>query len=101
MLSVMNAITPPGLDEKGKPGRARIHLREIAEGDAGPLETVGQQLRAARLRRGDDFATVSRQLRISKTHLAALESNEIDTLPARAYAVGFVRSYAAYLGLDA
>jgi cytoskeleton protein RodZ len=79
----------------------RIHLREISGDSDAPLETVGQDLRAARLRRGDDLATVSGVLKIRKDHLEALEEDRLDALPGRTYAVGFVRSYADYLGLDA
>ncbi|HEX2591563.1 MAG TPA: RodZ domain-containing protein [Rhizomicrobium sp.] len=64
------------------------------------LETVGQDLRAARLRRGDDLATVSKALKIRKDHLEALEEDRIEALPGRTYAVGFVRTYSDYLGLD-
>ncbi len=96
----MTKVTHLTLDEKGSLSRKRIHLREISgEADA-PLETVGQDLRAARLRRGDDLATVSRALKIRKDHLEALEEDRFEALPGRAYAVGFVRSYADYLGLD-
>jgi cytoskeleton protein RodZ len=62
---------------------------------------VGPELRAARLRRGEDLAVISRALRIRKDHLEAIEGNRLDELPGRTYVVGFVRSYAAYLGLDA
>jgi cytoskeleton protein RodZ len=61
---------------------------------------VGQDLRAARLRRGDDLASVSRSLKIRKDHLEAIEEDHFELLPGRAYAVGFLRSYADYLGLD-
>jgi cytoskeleton protein RodZ len=96
----MTKATQLTLDEQGELGRKRIHLREIS-GDADtPLESVGQDLRAARLRRGDDLATVSRSLKIRKDHLEALEEDRFEALPGRTYAVGFVRSYADYLGLD-
>src|SRR5271165_2799194 len=96
----MTKVTHLTLDERGELSRKRIHLREIS-GDADtPLETVGQDLRAARLRRGDDLATVSRALKIRKDHLEALEEDRFDSLPGRTYAVGFVRSYSDYLGLD-
>lgn len=81
--------------------RKRIHLREICDDAAAPLETVGQHLRAARLRRGDELAAIARVLKIRKDHLEALEEDRQDALPGRAYAIGFVRSYADYLGLDA
>ncbi|HWA30216.1 MAG TPA: helix-turn-helix domain-containing protein [Rhizomicrobium sp.] len=96
----MTKVTHLSLDEKGGIAQRRIHLREIS-GDADtPLDTVGQDLRAARLRRGDDLASVSRALKIRKDHLEALEEDRFEQLPGRAYAIGFVRSYADYLGID-
>lgn len=96
----MTKVTHLTLDERGALSRKRIHLREISGEADTPLETVGQDLRAARLRRGDDLATVSRSLKIRKDHLEALEEDRFEILPGRAYAIGFVRSYADYLGLD-
>ena len=95
----MTKITQLNVDEKGK--RRRIHLREISGDSDAPMDTVGQELRAARLRRGDDLATVSRALKIRKDHLEAVEEDRLENLPGKTYAIGFVRSYAAYLGLEA
>ena len=97
----MTKVTHLTLDEDGSLNRRRIHLREISGDADAPLETVGQDLRAARLRRGDDLATVSKALKIRKDHLEALEEDRIDALPGRTYAVGFVRTYSDFLGLDA
>jgi len=96
----MTKVTHLTLDESGGLKRRRIHLREISGEAETPLQTVGQDLRAARLRRGDDLATVSKVLKIRKDHLEALEEDRFKALPGRTYAVGFVRSYADYLGLD-
>lgn len=63
--------------------------------------TVGEELKAARLRLGEDLQTVSGALRIRQDHLEAIEEGALDKLPGRAYALGFVRAYAEYLGLDA
>jgi len=95
----MTKVTPLNADEKS--GRRRIHLREISGDSDMPADTVGQELRAGRLRRGDDLATVSRDLKIRKDHLEAVEEDRLENLPGRTYAIGFVRSYAGYLGLDA
>ena len=95
----MTKVTQLNVDEKS--GRRRIHLREISGDSEAPLETVGQDLRAARLRRGDDLATVSRGLKIRKDHLEAVEEDRLENLPGKTYAIGFVRTYAGYLGLDA
>jgi cytoskeleton protein RodZ len=97
----MTKVTRLELDDSGQNKSRRIHLREISGDSEAPLETVGQDLRAARLRRGDDLATVSKALKIRKDHLEALEEDRLDALPGRTYAVGFIRSYADYLGLDA
>ena len=97
----MTKVTHLTVEEGGGQRTRRIHLREISGDLDSPLETVGQDLRAARLRRGDDLATVSKALKIRKDHLEALEEDRIESLPGRTYAVGFVRSYADYLGLDA
>ena len=97
----MTKVTHLTLNEEGGGlNRRRIHLREISGDADAPLETVGQDLRAARLRRGDDLATVSKCLKIRKDHLEALEEDRVDALPGRTYAVGFVRTYSDYLGLD-
>ncbi|MBV9992429.1 MAG: helix-turn-helix domain-containing protein [Alphaproteobacteria bacterium] len=97
----MTKVTHLTVEEGGAQNRRRIHLREISGDSDAPLETVGQDLRAARLRRGDDLATVSKALKIRKDHLEALEEDRIESLPGRTYAVGFVRTYADFLGLDA
>jgi cytoskeleton protein RodZ len=97
----MTKVTHLTVEEGGGQKPRRIHLREISGDLDSPLETVGQDLRAARQRRGDDLATVSRALKIRKDHLEALEEDRLELLPGRTYAVGFVRTYADYLGLDA
>jgi cytoskeleton protein RodZ len=97
----MTKVTHLTVEEGGGQKTRRIHLREISGDPDSPLETVGQDLRAARQRRGDDLATVSKALKIRKDHLEALEEDRIELLPGRTYAVGFVRTYADYLGLDA
>ncbi|HEY4274984.1 MAG TPA: helix-turn-helix domain-containing protein [Rhizomicrobium sp.] len=94
----MTKVTPLTPDEMS--GRRRIHLREISGESDAPKDTVGQELRAARLLRGDDLATVSRALKIRKDHLEAVEEDRLENLPGRTYAIGFVRTYSTYLGLD-
>ncbi len=62
--------------------------------------SVGQTLRAARLARGIEVEDVSRSIHIRPTQLRAIEDNDIESLPGMTYAVGFVRSYANFLGLN-
>ena len=63
-------------------------------------KNVGDMLKTAREAVGQDVAFVSNALRIREDHLVALEENDIQALPAQAYAIGFIRTYAAYLELD-
>lgn len=64
-------------------------------------KSVGSLLRQARLAQKGKLPEISENLRISHEHLKALEEDEVNGLPGLAYAVGFIRSYADYLGLDA
>lgn len=85
--------------EGGEEGR-RIHLRDITADTPLDGEEAGTVLRKARLKTGEDLKSVSDKLRIRRPYLEALEEGRHDDLPGRAYAIGFVRTYAVYLGLD-
>jgi cytoskeleton protein RodZ len=61
----------------------------------------GADLKAARERVGLSIQDVASRLRIRPTYLEALEDGKIAALPASAYALAFVRTYAGALGLDA
>jgi cytoskeleton protein RodZ len=63
-------------------------------------ERVGSELRARRTALGIELTDAATALRIKTAYLAAIEEERFDQLPAAVYALGFVRSYAAYLGLD-
>nr|MCV4209477.1 DUF4115 domain-containing protein [Roseomonas sp. SXEYE001] len=62
---------------------------------------VGKELRDARLALGATLEEVADSLRINRRYLAALEEGRSDELPGSTYALGFVRTYARALGLDA
>jgi cytoskeleton protein RodZ len=94
-------VTRLPLDHDRAVERRRLHIREVSEGGGEVHASVGEELRAARLRLGEDLRTVSSALRIREEHLEAIEGGAFDRLPGRAYAIGFVRAYAEYLGLDA
>jgi len=61
---------------------------------------IGNALRAARELQGIELGEVERETRIRERYLAALEAERFELLPARAYAKGFLRVYADFLGLD-
>jgi len=61
---------------------------------------VGQILTRTRCHYGLSLADVESALRIRTSQLSALEEGRIDQLPGRVYAIGFVRAYSEFLGLD-
>jgi hypothetical protein len=62
---------------------------------------IGSSLREARERQKLELSRIERDTRIRAKFLQALENEQFDRLPAPAYAKGFLRTYADYLGLDA
>jgi cytoskeleton protein RodZ len=64
-------------------------------------QSIGADLRVARLARGESTADVAHQLRLREGYIEAIESGNFEVLPGVTYAIGFLRSYARYLRLDA
>ncbi len=101
---------------KSRPGRQMSELKRRlfkVVGDAGQSESsrpepieeiregIAQLLKQTRERYGQSLRDVSANLRIRMAYLQAIENGRFRELPGPTYAVGFVRSYAEYLGLDA
>lgn len=66
----------------------------------GSRDPVGALLRRTRENFGQELRDVSDTLRIRYAYLDAIERSAFEELPGPTYAIGFVRSYAQYLGLD-
>ena len=96
----MTNITPLDFDPNRRDPDRRLHLRGVPEDRGQRYQGVGNEFAAARLQTGMDIGEVATALRIRKEHLSAIEEGRFADLPAPAYALGFVRSYADYLGLD-
>lgn len=62
--------------------------------------TLGAGLRAARKASGRTLNDLSRTTKVHPRYLAALEDGDFSALPSRVFAIGYVRAYAAALGLD-
>lgn len=62
---------------------------------------IGPVLREARLRQGKSIEEASRETRIRAEYLQALERETYETFEGDVYVRGFLRTYSAYLGLDA
>lgn len=64
-------------------------------------QSVGTVLKTERLKHEKSLEEIARSLRISKRYLEIIEEGTKEDFPERVYALGFVRSYAVYLGLNA
>ena len=72
------------------------------EGDtAATSEKIGDNLRAAREAANATLDDISALLKIRSDHLQALENDDFERLPGSVYAIGFIRTYATHLGLNA
>jgi len=63
-------------------------------------QTVGELLQTKRQEYGVDLREAAEYLNIRYVYLLAIDEGRVDDLPGAAYAMGFVRAYADYLGLD-
>ncbi len=65
-----------------------------------PRRKVGDILRDTRVVRDEELKDAAKALAIRLPFMEAIEDSRPSDLPGAAYALGFVRSYADYLGLD-
>ncbi|GAB4394233.1 MAG: hypothetical protein Tsb0032_17490 [Kiloniellaceae bacterium] len=86
-LAEPKLVEPDGLSE--------IPIAQELQG-----ESVSDTLIRARQQIGQDLRSIAEVLCIRYSYLDAIERGQYENLPGATYAVGFVRSYAEYLGLD-
>lgn len=65
------------------------------------MTEIGSTLRETRIRKKIDITTVERATKIRAKYLRAIENEEWSVLPGPTYVKTFLRTYAAFLGLDA
>lgn len=95
---MVESATNKDKENRARAGR-RLHLREVSS-DYDDYDGIGAELRAARTRNGQNLVDVANVLRIRLEFLEALEQGRFADLPAPVYAVGFIRTYAEYVGID-
>jgi cytoskeleton protein RodZ len=64
------------------------------------MESIGEKLRLARERSNLTIEQVARETNVARRFLRALEEEDFETFPGETYAMGFLRNYAEFLGLD-
>ncbi len=65
------------------------------------MESIGDKLRLAREKNNYTIEQISRDTHVAKRFLKALEDEDFSVFPGETYAMGFLRNYAEYLGLNA
>ncbi len=65
------------------------------------MESIGEKLRLAREQHTYTLDQVARDTHVARRFLQALEEEDFSAFPGETYAMGFLRTYAEYLGLDA
>lgn len=60
---------------------------------------VGERLHRARVDKGLELTDIARDTRVPVRHLAAIESDSHESLPALTYSIGFVKTFARAVGL--
>lgn len=86
-----------------EPRRMRLELGDVSSVTAAQFDTptdVGSRLRAAREAKHLSVLEIADTTKISTRALEALEENDVAQLPGGIFTRGFVRSYAAEVGLD-
>ncbi|MCQ9373334.1 DUF4115 domain-containing protein [Methyloversatilis sp. XJ19-13] len=63
--------------------------------------SVGTRLRQAREARGMSIDSVGRAIKLAPRQVEAIEADDFDSLMSPTYVRGFIRNYAALIGLDA
>ena len=64
------------------------------------MESIGEKLKTAREQSGYSLDQIARDTNITKHYLVALEAEDFNTFAGETYIVGFLRTYAEYLGLS-
>lgn len=62
---------------------------------------LGVMMKKAREKAGLDHCSVAKEICVSKSYLIAIEEGNFETLPAFPFAIGFIKSFANEIGLDA
>lgn len=103
MAQIMTGMTMGKL-ETTQPDSAYVPVDAVFSAPAPELSeglALGERLRRARGAAGLTLDSASARTRIKRDYLEALEAMDPRGLPSRAYCVGYLRTYAQFLGLDA
>lgn len=75
-------------------------MQEDINNEYDEAQTIGEILRNARNKQGKNLRNIADELCIRRVYLEAIENMDIKNIPEAPYGIGFIRSYAEYLGLN-
>ncbi len=78
----------------------KIEKKEVREESILQEGKVGTMLRDVRTKKKLTIEDVADKLRIKTAYLTAIENSDYDSIPQPPYGIGFVQSYANFLGLN-
>lgn len=98
----VNVSDAPKVSENSAAPQAKSAAKVVA---VKPVEEekegrVGLLLKEVRLKKGKELPEIAQELCIRRVYLAAIEDSDYDNIPEYPYGIGFIRSYADYLGLN-
>jgi cytoskeletal protein RodZ len=64
------------------------------------MKRVSEYLKEAREKKGVSLEEAADETKIKSSYLRAIEDGRFSSLPSRSYVVGFIKTYAQYLGLS-
>lgn len=64
------------------------------------MRTISEMLQDTRIEKGLTLESIVKATKIKKAYLIAIEHGRYNDLPSESYALGFVKNYASFLGID-
>ena len=96
-----NIETQPQPENIGNtPDNADVAEKPTAKTKPAKVTKVGAMLKEMRLQQGLKLNDIAKYLCIKKEYLDAIEDSNYKNVPPQPYGIGFIRSYANYLGLN-
>ncbi|MGH7023616.1 MAG: helix-turn-helix domain-containing protein [Caulobacteraceae bacterium] len=96
------SLFSPSIDEQGgrEPRRDDLAALRPAKLTLADDCHVGEAMARARVSLDLSVDDIAQATHVRASHLAALEASDLDALPARPFAIGYIKAYARALGLD-
>ena len=83
------------------PKKLKSHPSSSNESSSNSSDMLfGEMLKGERQKSNLSLSEVSSLLRIRRYYLEAIENGNLDSIPGTTYAIGFIKSYSNYLGVD-